>query len=121
MRTECLNERFSHNRPLWLNKLMERVGSKMQTATQGYDKRPYGVGLILAGYDDDGPHIYQTCPSANFYDCKAMAIGARSQSSRTYLERHIDEFADSSRDEIVRHCLRALRDFQRVTGDTTGL
>ena len=26
-----------------------------------------------------GPHIYQTCPSANYFDCKAMAIGARSQ------------------------------------------
>ncbi|RXG61522.1 Proteasome subunit alpha type-1 [Armadillidium vulgare] len=101
MRTECLNERFSHNRPLSLNELMWRVGAKMQSATQGYDKRPYG---------EDGPHIYQTCPSANFYDCKAMAIGARSQSSRTYLERHLDEFVDASRDEIIRHCLRALRD-----------
>jgi len=28
-----------------------------------------------------GPHIYQTCPSANYFDCKAMAIGARSQVS----------------------------------------
>ena len=28
---------------------------------------------------DMGPHIYQTCPSANYFDCKAMAIGARSQ------------------------------------------
>lgn len=26
-----------------------------------------------------GPHLYQTCPSSNYYDCKAMAIGARSQ------------------------------------------
>ena len=51
MRTECLNERYSYNRALLLNKLMERVGSKMQTATQSYDKRPYGVGLLLAGYD----------------------------------------------------------------------
>lgn len=41
---------------------MERVGSKMQTATQGYDKRPYGVGLLLAGFDvsnDKTLYIYQ--------------------------------------------------------------
>lgn len=41
-----------------------------------------------------GPHIFQTCPSANYFDCKAMSIGARSQSARTYLERLMDAFAD---------------------------
>lgn len=41
-----------------------------------------------------GPHIFQTCPSANYFDCKAMSIGARSQSARTYLERHMDTFLD---------------------------
>ncbi|XP_053638668.2 proteasome subunit alpha type-1 isoform X1 [Cherax quadricarinatus] len=110
MRTECLNEQFAHNQALSLNKLMERVGAKMQIATQRYDKRPYGVGLLLAGFDEDGPHIYQTCPSANYYDCQAMAIGARSQSARTYLERHLDEFRSSTREELIRHALRALRD-----------
>jgi len=110
MRTECLNEHFSHNQALGVVKLMDRVGSKMQIATQRYDKRPYGVGLLLAGYDEDGPHIYQTCPSANYYDCKAMAIGARSQSARTYLERKLDELADVTREELIRHALRALRD-----------
>ena len=39
----------------------------MQICTQRYGKRPYGVGLLVAGYDDKGAHIYQTCPSANFY------------------------------------------------------
>lgn len=43
---------------------------------------------------DQGPHIYQTCPSANYYDCKAMAIGARSQSARTYVEKHLDKFLE---------------------------
>ncbi|KAA0203203.1 hypothetical protein HAZT_HAZT000755 [Hyalella azteca] len=110
MRLECLNERYAHDQPLSLQKLMERVGAKMQVATQRYDKRPYGVGLLLAGYDEDGPHIYQTCPSANYYECRSMAIGARSQSSRTYLERHLDELEDCTREQLVRHALRALRD-----------
>lgn len=57
-----------------------------------------------------GPHIYQTCPSATFFDCKAMAIGARSQSARTYLEKHLNEFLDCSLEDLVRHGLRALRD-----------
>jgi len=53
---------------------------------------------------------FQICPSANNYDCRAMAIGARSQSAKTYLERHLDEFLDSDLDALVAHGLRALRD-----------
>jgi hypothetical protein len=43
------------------------LGNKMQVCTQRYGKRPYGVGLLVAGYDDKGPHIFQTCPSSNYY------------------------------------------------------
>ena len=39
-----------------------------------------------------------------------MAIGARSQSARTYLEKHLNEFPDCTTEDLVRHGLRALRD-----------
>ncbi len=38
---------------------------------------------------DQGPHVYQAMPDAMTYDCKSMAIGARSQSARTYLEKNL--------------------------------
>jgi 20S proteasome subunit alpha 6 len=40
----------------------------------------------------------------------AFAIGARSQMARTYLERNIDAFADCSREELVKHGLKALKE-----------
>ncbi|XP_015429730.1 PREDICTED: proteasome subunit alpha type-1 [Dufourea novaeangliae] len=110
MRTECLNYKYSHDDVLPVSRLMSTLGNKLQTCTQRYDRRPYGVGLLIAGYDDQGPHIYQTCPSSNYFDCKAMAIGSRSQSARTYLEKHLNEFLSSDLDELVKHGLRALRD-----------
>ncbi|XP_012280079.1 proteasome subunit alpha type-1 [Orussus abietinus] len=110
MRTECLNYKYSHDDVLPVSRLIASLGNKMQTCTQRYDRRPYGVGLLVAGYDDQGPHIYQTCPSANYFDCKAMAIGARSQSARTYLEKHVNEFPYCDLDELIKHGLRALRD-----------
>ncbi|KAF2897250.1 hypothetical protein ILUMI_08923 [Ignelater luminosus] len=110
MRTECLNYKYSHDTLLPVTRLISQLGNKMQVCTQRYDRRPYGVGLLVAGYDDQGPHIYQTCPSANYFDCKAMAIGARSQSARTYLEKHLDQFHGSSLEDLVKHGLRAVRD-----------
>lgn len=110
MRTECLNYKYSHDTLLPVNRLISQLGNKMQVSTQRYDRRPYGVGLLVGGYDESGPHIYQTCPSANYYDCKAMAIGARSQSARTYLEKHLDEFPSCSVEELFKHGLRAVRD-----------
>lgn len=110
MRTECLNNRYSHNSALPINRLVQVLGNKMQVCTQRYDRRPYGVGLLVAGYDDAGPHIYQTCPSANYFDCKAMAVGARSQSARTYLEKHLTVLPECSLEELVKHGLLALRD-----------
>lgn len=56
-----------------------------QAKTQKSSKRPYGVGLIVAGVDSTGPHIFETCPSGNYYEYEAYSIGARSQSARTYL------------------------------------
>lgn len=39
-----------------------------------------------------------------------MAVGSRSQSARTYLEKHLEDFADCETDELIKHGLRALRD-----------
>ncbi|KAL5010076.1 hypothetical protein ScPMuIL_012381 [Solemya velum] len=110
MRAECLNSRYAFDKPLPISRLVAMIGNKSQIPTQRYARRPFGVGLLVAGYDSQGPHIYQTCPSANYYDCKCMAIGARSQSARTYLEKHMDKFRECTLDELIKHGLRALRD-----------
>ena len=54
--------------------------------------------LLLKGA---GPHVYQVMPSAVTYDCKAMAIGARSQSARTYLEKQLDSITSSAGEQNV--------------------
>lgn len=113
MRQECLNEDFVYSRNMELGRLLAIVGDKMQSPTQTYGRRPYGVGLLVAGFDESGPHIYETCPSANYFDCKAMAIGARSQSARTYIEKNLDQFgktSDLGKDDLVKRGLEALRE-----------
>ena len=67
MRTECLTSRYYHNCPLRLEILMNDLGNKMQSCIQLYSGRPYGVGLIVAGYDDLGPHIYQVSKKWKYF------------------------------------------------------
>lgn len=110
MRSECLSQKWAYSEPLAVNRLVSTLASKMQRCTQFWGRRPFGVGVLLSGFDESGPHIYSIDPSANYADCKAMAIGARSQSARTYLERHLTAFPDSDVAQLVTHALRALRD-----------
>lgn len=48
-----------------------------------------------------------------------MAIGGRSQSARTYLEKHVKEFAKCDIDDLIKHALLALRDTIPAEEDLT--
>lgn len=79
-----------------------------QVCTQRSWKRPYGVGLLVAGHDSTGPHLFQTCPSGNYYEYNAVAIGARSQAAKTYLERKFEGFPEMELEALVKEGLQAL-------------
>lgn len=62
-------------------RLVRQIADKSQIATQRSWKRPYGVGLLVGGWDKAAGHLYYNCPSGNYYEYKAFAVGARSQVS----------------------------------------
>lgn len=64
--------------------------------------------MLVAGVDSTGPHLFQTCPSGNYYEFHAVAIGARSQAAKTYLERKFEGFPDMGVDELIQEGLKAL-------------
>jgi len=108
MRNECLNYKYVYGSSIPSSRLVSDLADKHQRTTQTYVRRPYGVGLLIAAYDKSTPHLYQSCPSGNMYEYYASAIGARSQSAKTYLEKHLDSFKDCTEDELIMHSLRAL-------------
>ncbi|UKZ70469.1 uncharacterized protein TrAtP1_011449 [Trichoderma atroviride] len=110
MKQQCLGHRLTYGRPMPIHTLVGQIGEKAQINTQVYGKRPYGVGLLVAGVDENGPHLFEFQPSGMTEEMVAFAIGARSQMARTYLERNIDSFADCSKEELVKHGLRALKE-----------
>ena len=53
--------------------------------------RPFGVSLLMAGYDDNGPQLYQIDPSGSYFAWKASAIGKNMTNAKTFLEKRYSE------------------------------
>lgn len=49
------------------------------------------MSLLVAGYDDDGPHLFQVDPSGTYFGWKATAIGRNYKNARSFLERRYRE------------------------------
>lgn len=110
MRSECMNYSFTYDRPLPVGRLVVQLADKAQVCTQRSWKRPYGVGLLIGGLDESGAHLYYNCPSGNYFEYQAFAIGSRSQAAKTYLERRFETFMKASRDELIKDALIAIRE-----------
>lgn len=49
--------------------------------------RPFGVSLLVAGLDENGPQLYQVDPSGSYWGWKASAIGKNMLNAKTFLEK----------------------------------
>lgn len=110
MKRQALASKMTYGRPIPIERIIGQIGDRAQTNTQMYGKRPYGVGLLVAGVDDAGTHLFEFQPSGMTQEMVACAIGARSQMARTYLERHLSEFENASKDDLIKHGIRALKE-----------
>ncbi|KAL2318755.1 hypothetical protein Fmac_032631 [Flemingia macrophylla] len=110
MRSECINYNYTYESLLPVGRLVVQLADKAQVCTQRSWKRPYGVGLLVAGLDESGAHLYYNCPSGNYFEYQAFAIGSRSQAAKTYLERRFENFMSSSREDLIKDALIATRE-----------
>uniref|UniRef100_A0A0W0FCS6 Proteasome subunit alpha type n=1 Tax=Moniliophthora roreri TaxID=221103 RepID=A0A0W0FCS6_MONRR len=63
--------------------LTQEIANVMQQATQSGGVRPYGVSLLVAGWDiTRGPQLFQVDPSGSFWAWKASAIGKNMTTKR---------------------------------------
>ncbi|KAG5355374.1 putative proteasome subunit alpha type-6 [Yarrowia sp. C11] len=110
LRQQAMSSQMVYKRPLAVSRAVYAIADKAQGNTQQYGRRPYGVGLLIIGHDEAGPHLYEFLPSGSALEYRGAAIGARSQAARTYLEKKFDTFPDLSLEELVVEGLNALRD-----------
>jgi len=73
--------------------LVQRVAGVMQEYTQQGGVRPFGVSLLVAGWDEDEkkPYLYQCDPSGAYFAWKATAMGKNHTNGKTFLEKRYSE------------------------------
>lgn len=80
--------------------------------------RPYGVALLIAGVDENGPSIYQTDPSGTMIEYKAKGIGAADEGIQSILnEKYNDVEYILNLENVFGRCLKTSLDcFKRNNG-----
>lgn len=79
--------------------LARRTAEVMQEYTQQGGVRPFGVSLLIAGFDESGPKLYQADASGSYFQWKATAIGRKFKSAKTRFEKRL--FLDGKDEEIT--------------------
>ena len=109
MRNACLNYSYVYGSKHPCERLIQGISRKAQAKTCHPYKRPYGVGLLVASIDQAGTHLFETCPSGNYFEYVAYAIGDKCQSAKTYLERNFETFRGMDANALITHGIKAMR------------
>ena len=63
--------------------------------------RPFGVALLVAGYDDDGPQLYYADPSGTFALYKAKAMGSGGEGAQSTLQESYSDAMTLAEAEVL--------------------
>jgi len=107
-RKHCQSYFLKYREPVLVSNLCRETAQIVQEFTQSGGVRPFGVSLLTAGYDDEGPHLYQIDPSGAYYEWKATAIGKNMKNAKTFLEKRYR--ADMELDDAVHTALLTLKE-----------
>jgi len=91
-RVEAQINRLTYDEPISVKDLAKKICDFKQQYTQFGGVRPFGVSLLIAGFDNS-PRLFETDPSGALLEYKATSIG----SGRSIV---IEHFEDVYRDDM---------------------
>jgi 20S proteasome subunit alpha 4 len=108
-RVECQSHRLTVDDPVTLEYITRYIANTCQSFTQSNGARPFGVSLLIVGFDEKKtPKLYQTDPAGAYHEWKANATGRGAKSVREYLEKNYSPEAVQTRDDTVVLAIKAL-------------
>ncbi|KAI3728493.1 hypothetical protein L6452_17130 [Arctium lappa] len=105
-----------YKEPIPVIQLVRETAAVMQEFTQSGGVRPFGVSLLVAGFDDKGPlnyiryvaHLGFVDPSGSYFSWKASAMGKNVSNAKTFLEKRDTD--DMELDDAVHTAILTLKE-----------
>jgi len=91
-RVECQNHWFTYDEKMQVESVAQAVSNlaikfgDSDDDGAGAMSRPFGVALLFAGCDEDGPQLYHMDPSGTYVKFDAKAIGSGSEGAQQSLQ-----------------------------------
>ena len=109
--------RVTYDTPIDVISIVKNVCDLKQITTQSGGYRPFGVSLLIAGIDDDGPKLFETDPTGIFFQYHAVVIGEGEDAVEQVLHKKYKP--SMSIDEGIKLSVGALKEYldEKLTAD----
>lgn len=97
----------TYGEPISVTSLTTYICDRKHLVTQYAGVRPYGVGLLIGGVNDDGVRLFETEPSGTMIEWKAQAIGRGADKAKKVLEKEYKD--DLDKEKGLRLFLKAMK------------
>ncbi|OUM69882.1 hypothetical protein PIROE2DRAFT_52888 [Piromyces sp. E2] len=93
-RVQAQNHTFVYDEPIKVESITQAIcdlALRFGEGAQGEESimsRPFGVALLIAGVDENGPQLFHADPSGTFTKYQAKAIGSGSEGAQTELQEN---------------------------------
>ncbi|CAG9466986.1 unnamed protein product [Pedinophyceae sp. YPF-701] len=115
-RIEAQSFRLTLDEKMDIENMTKYIAGIQQRYTQSGGRRPFGISTLLAGFDPSGrPCLFQTDPSGNYAEWKAVAIGRNSKTTREFLEKNYEE---SEGEGTIKLVVKTLMETLEASGKT---
>ncbi|XP_038118996.1 proteasome subunit alpha type-2-like [Culex quinquefasciatus] len=99
---------LTYREPIPTSQLVQKIATVMQEYTQSGGVRPFGVSLLICGWDEDRPYLFQCNPSGAYFAWMATAMGKNAINGKTLLEKRYSE--DLELDDAVHTAILTLKE-----------
>ncbi|MCX6710137.1 MAG: archaeal proteasome endopeptidase complex subunit alpha [Candidatus Woesearchaeota archaeon] len=101
--------KVTYDSPIDVLSVVKDICNLKQVCTQSGGLRPFGVSLLIAGADFDGPKLYETDPTGIYFRYKAAVIGEGEVEVEEILKKEYKE--NMSREDAIKLAMKAMYRF----------